>query len=221
MLGLLSFKGKEFRYEFIPGNIPTGQNPSWYSFVDEQSVRDRWWNIEEGDVIFDVGCAYGSYTLPALVLGASHCYCWNPLDSEMSILAQSLKHNGWEDKATLFMAGLYNKIGFLNPDTQEFSQEYKDGMFAVTTLDQYLEDQKIKLSNSRCWMKMDVEGAELEILKGGTKLLNQFRPNIIIENHVFKIADIQTQVQSFLESLNFKHVETVPYYTVSHSLYIP
>jgi len=33
------------------------------------------------------------------------------------------------------------------------------------------------------WMKLDVEGGEYDILLGGMKTLEKFKPNLIIEDH--------------------------------------
>lgn len=215
MIKTLSFRGKEFKIEYYEN---MQGDPSWYSFEDEQSVRNDVWNIQSGDIIFDVGCAYGSYSIPALALGASHIYCWNPINFEMDTLEKTLVHNNWTDKATLFRTGVYGKCGFLDPMTQEFSLDLcKNEMFEVKILNQFINDIR---HSGRSWLKMDIEGAEYEVIKSSVEFLTKFKPNMVIENHEFKISGIGMLIRNFLVHLGFRHIQTIPYHAVSHSFYI-
>lgn len=120
------FKGKEFKFCCYDG--PAADfHPSWWSHVDEAEVRERDWNIQKGDLVLDIGAAYGSYTLTALALGASHVWAWSPQGgpgeiSERDFLQLSLEANGpdWVNRVTFMDGGLYDRSGVLHADTQEF-----------------------------------------------------------------------------------------------------
>jgi FkbM family methyltransferase len=218
---------------------------SSYTFFDEKDVRLSKWKIESGDCALDIGANYGSYTLTALAAGAGHVLAFNPkcdqetgIDTE--ILIKSLKLNDWSEKCEIHQVGLYSKTGWLNWKTQEFysakpkndlslktnqitSWDKDDSIIQVTNLDSILDDAKIenlKKKFTKFWMKIDTEGAELEILKGAQKTLAGLRPKILVENHNFK-GNLEEQVRKFLIQLGYKEIETTPHFTVSHSLYYP
>lgn len=224
----LSFKGRSFKIAYVE---PSPWHASWFSFEDESDVRDRDWNVGPGDVVFDVGAAYGSYTLTALALGAAHVFAWSPqgepgLPAEREFMRESLRLNGWEDRVTIMKDGVYSKTGYLNASTQEFSvsplPESNDVIY-VESLDFWRSQNCITGRKKSCkfWMKLDVEGAEVEVLYGASKIIEELRPNLLVENHLFKNNDLGTQVRQFLEGKGYDHVSTHPHHSVSHSVYIP
>jgi len=230
----------EYQYQFRCYTEPTvlsSLHPSWYTHDDEQEVRDRVWHIENGAWIFDVGAAYGSYTLAALAQGAEKTFSWSlegGIDelTEVELLKESLALNGWQDRARLFNTGLYSRDGWLDVMSQQFysiapSLEERVGkpIFKVSKLDTWLEDfiaEGFDFSVSRpYWLKLDVEGAEVEVLKGAENLIKTLRPKISVENHTFKDTSIPERVRQLVESHGYQHIETVPHGVVSHSFYLP
>jgi len=207
------FRGKEFSFAH------SDLHASWFTHEDESEIRELFWDIEPGDVIFDVGCGFGSYTLPALALGASMTYGWTPLDFEIEVLTESLRINGWLDKCRLYQTALYSKVGSINPDNLAFSEDVEEQTFRTITLDE--ATQNIEPSGQRNWLKMDVEGAEVEVLWGANAFLEKFRPIILVENHGFKVTNIENRVKECMEARGYKHERTVPHEVVTHSLYLP
>lgn len=214
---------KELSFRGVPYKISiqelVSQDPSWYSFEDESIVRDRDWTIAPGDVVLDIGAAYGSYTLTALAIGAALVHCWNPNQSENAFLLDSLSLNGWDGSVSIHGDGLWSKVGFLRDTDLAFSEtEPPDGSFPVRTLDSYgLTDTLRKVD----WMKLDVEGAEVEVLKGAEGLIRAFRPKIIVENHQFKDSTLEARVAEYLTGLGYETVRVTPYHSVSHGLHVP
>ncbi|HEY8096634.1 MAG TPA: FkbM family methyltransferase [Methylobacter sp.] len=208
-----SFKGMPYKI-VATNNGP--QDPSWFTFVDESTVRDRDWQVKPDDVVLDIGSGYGSYALTALAIGAALIHCWNPNQEENDLLAKSAEVNGWSDKIIIHAEGVYSKTGWLQDMDQKFSTEPADGYFKVTALDDY-ELGLTKLD----WVKLDVEGAEANVLSGAEKTLMKYKPKVQVENHQFKDSTIEGQVQNYMKSLGYKHVSTFPYHGVSHSVYEP
>lgn len=204
-------------FKFVCDPAPN-QHPSWWSFTDEQSVRDALWHPAEGDTVLDVGCAYGSYTLPSLASGARHVYAWNPLQSELDVLAMSLEANGWSDRVTAFREAVYSKSGFVNPDTMGFSEVEGPGFFPTRPLDDFLPLMEF---TGRCWMKIDVEGVEVEVLRGARALIEAHRPTILVEGHEFKKPGITGEVEALLASQGYRTEANMPYHSVRHALLLP
>jgi FkbM family methyltransferase len=75
----------------------------------------------------------------------------------------------------------------------------------ANTLDNLLQENKIPIDQVN-WIKIDVEGAELEVLKGSTKVLSKSRDiSLLIEIH--NIEDGKTlyePIMDLLNSYNFK-----------------
>lgn len=197
------------------GSMP--QDASWFTYEDEAVVRDRDWTIAEGDVVLDVGAAYGSYVMTALVSGAAAVHSWNPNSNENNFMRATLELNGWSDKCIIHEDGLWSKTGFLRDTDLEFSEtEPVEGGFKVRTLDSY------DLGLSRVdWLKLDVEGAEVEVLHGAEQLIRKYMPKVVVENHQFKDPTIQQRVKDFLGSIGYDEIRVVQYHGVSHGLHVP
>jgi FkbM family methyltransferase len=214
-------------------------DPSRWSFDDEADIRDKCWNVKPGDLVFDVGAAYGSYTITALACGASYVYAWSPQGEpgdphqEADFLRESLALNGWEDRVSIFEHGAYSKLGWLNTSTQEVltaePSPPNPDVIEVIPLDLMMAGVAFTAHDDNAWkeawFKLDVEGAEVEVLKGAKAVLKRLRPYIFVENHLFKDPFIGTTVRNLLESgelgVKFRHESTTPYGSISHSLYTP
>lgn len=223
MIKEYSFRGSSFRISCTERHA---YDASWFSFEDESSVRERWWSPGPGDAIVDVGAAFGSYTLTALARGASRSYAWSPRpnDSVMEPVRfrESLELNGWADRCEVYESGIWSKDGWLSEADQSFSADRRPDTIPVSRLDSWYRGKEDELRGfARHWLKLDVEGAEVEVLRSGESLLRELRPIVLVENHLFKDKDLASEVRSYLESLGFRHVGTEPHHSVSHSFYEP
>lgn len=207
-------------------------HPSWFSFEDEHGVRMRDWLIQPGDCVFDVGAAYGSYTLTALAAGAAHVFAWSPQGPpdgrpEHELLDLSLKANGWRERCDIYVAGVYNRKGWLHTVTQEFTETPpppNGDIIEVSPLDEWYASNflhRFPVNDfRRYWLKLDVEGAEVEVFQSAERLLADLRPAVLLENHNFKRGGVEKEVRDFLTARGYTEISTQPYHAVSHSLYL-
>jgi FkbM family methyltransferase len=225
-----------FRFAGTQG-LGSIDHASWWTFDDEQSVRDRHWHMKPGDVVLDIGAAFGSYALPALAMGA-RVICFNPADFDTELLQINLDLNPELKRRCLVVReGIHEKDGWFDPDHSKFSVE-KDGLgekaqelygtvgngghvsalIRVRSLDSFLAERP---GIDRIdWIKMDIEGAELGALKGAEKCLRTHRPKLLIECHNFHVPDMEQQIDRYLSSLGLGYVGVVhPYHSVSHAYY--
>lgn len=90
------------------------------------------------------------------------------------------------------------------------------------TLDKFV---RIFVRSLKCIdiIKIDVEGAELEVLKGGYQTFQKLKPRyLLIENHLFKNSAIEEQVKSYVGKLNLDYKFQSSYYIsgeVSHTFF--
>jgi FkbM family methyltransferase len=220
-----SYRGSAYKVSCVESD--SYQHPSWFSFVDEDSVRNMFWDVKPGERILDVGAGFGSYTLTALAVGAAYVWAWSPQAGpdgipERNFFADSLALNGWSSRCSIFDTGVFDRSGYLNVDDQSLTSEPRSGndIIRVETLDDWA-DRELRSGERIDWLKLDVEGAEVEVLKGGAEFLRLNMPNVLVENHVFKRPNVYAEVKDFLSSSGFREVDTVPYHGVSHSLYVP
>lgn len=213
-----------FKFAAVKGTGDS-DHASWWSFFDEQELRDRWWHPKAGETVLDIGAAFGSYALPALAMGA-RVICFSPADFDTKLLEMNLDLNpALKKKCLVVRDGLYSRDGHFNPDRCQFEPDDSENAarsgqwLRVRSLDSFLDERPgiEKIS----WMKIDVEGAELEVLKGAEKCLRMYRPKILVENHEFQIKGIENQVRDYLVGLNVGYVCDGPHQhcAVSHSFF--
>jgi FkbM family methyltransferase len=232
----LEFAGKKYFvcYESVPPPGCGDYHPSLWSHIDEDIVRRRVWHISPGDVVFDVGAAYGSYGLTALAQGAAHVYSWSPQGHpgdplrEADYLRKTLALNGWSDRMTIWeRSGVYSETGWFDTSTASFAKVLSGPpnpwVLRVQAIDSLtMEDgSPFTFPKKIDWWKMDVEGAEAHVLQGAKQTIHRYRPKITVENHNFLIPDIESQVRVILESWGYTHDHTIQHGSVSHSLYLP
>lgn len=227
------------KHSFVFERDKADPNPaSELTFYDEEEVRNRFWypNIKEGDVIFDIGAGFGSYMLPALAMGALFVLAFSP-EHDYDQLIKNLELNGWHCnnkkrlRCIVNKLGLYSQDGFVDTLSQKFDKvRWSDEptVIRVTTLDKLVADLRADF-NSNChdctdridFIKLDVEGAELEVLKGGLATIRRYRPKLLIENHIFKNQHIDEQISEWLEyqNLGYHKIGPISYGTVTHSYY--
>jgi hypothetical protein len=176
-------------YEFVCD--PT-DHASWWTHEDEVSVREAFWNIQAGDVVFDIGAAHGAYTLSALAAGAQHVMAWSPEQEFGWALAPSLEQNGWAKRATIFTNGLWCcRADHL--------------MFPLLALDDQIRDMPVAQIGRRVdVMKIDTEGAELAILMGALDTIDRCKPRILVEHHNFIDSSLERRVRALLNSLGYQ-----------------
>lgn len=183
-----------------------------FEFRDEQSIRDRFWTPSRGEVVIDVGCGYGSYTKPALIHGASVF----AVDSSWAVLQMlaDLTTNCRGELITLH-AALYNGGRYPSQLMREIAAAGNDrdhNGIEWTTLDTLVARYDLERLD---WLKVDVEGGEAGVLRGGVKALRKFHPNLVIEDHTtiypwVRRSNSSKRIKALLKSLGYR-VLKVPY----------
>lgn len=149
-------------------------------------------NLKNCNVVFDVGANIGEWTTEALNINPKlHIHCFEPSSYTFKKLQQNkfnknvLCNNfGLSSKATtqelhIFEEGaginsLYKRHGLetsFNLETQSKSEQIK-----LTTLDKYCKTNTVEKID---FLKIDVEGHELEVFKGGKNLIQQEKIKMI------------------------------------------
>lgn len=144
--------------------------------IEETAIISRL--LPKVDVFVDIGANLGYYTCLALRAGKS-VIAFEPQQQNLYCLFQNLITNGWEDKAEVFPLALSEKPGLLTlygasgpsasliKNWAGYSSRFKKTV-PVSTLDNVLVG---RLLGRRLFIKIDVEGAEYQVLKGAMMTL--------------------------------------------------
>lgn len=175
--------------------------------------------LKKDEIFIDVGANIGSYTILASAEIGAISYSFEPIERTFIQLQDNVVVNGISDKANIYNIGLSSKAGelyfsdendtALNHVLNENDLSKNKKRVEVYTLDSRL----IGLNPSL--IKIDVEGFELEVLKGASETLNKTSLKaIIIElngsslNYGFNDQDIHNLLLSIgFESFTYKPFE--------------
>jgi len=82
----------------------------------------------------------------------------------------------------------------INTDNDKFNKGLKVNNIII---DNYVKEKQIKPT----FIKIDVEGAEFEVLKGAKQTLKKFKPVLVIEIHEFILPSFGTSTQEIIDYL--------------------
>lgn len=146
--------------------------------------------INTGDICLDIGANIGWYTtlFQKLVGLAGHVHAFEPVPHLFKDLERNVKINATPDNVTLNNFALGNEEKNVKmhvftdlPDGHSSISAFASSKFetftaSMQTLDEYISDHKI---NHVGVVKVDVEGAELLVLQGASKIFEQEKPPIL------------------------------------------
>jgi len=155
-----------------------------------EEVKKVYMKPKKGDVVVDVGAHYGFYTLYAsrLVGADGMILAFEPHPDNYKGLLTNLRLNYVENVKTFNVA-----LGEFDGQTKLYIRSHSGAhsiLFRtknyvnvrITKLDTVIEKLDLKKVNL---IKIDAEGAELNILKGARKVLEKFKPNLSIATYHF------------------------------------
>ena len=150
-------------------------------------------NINEGDVVLDIGAHKGGYLywMEKAVKKKGKVYAFEPqvklfnylkgivkLKKYSNVTIENLGLSSEEGEVSFFIpknekgVSPSARIGHLDDGTT-----YDEAKIKITTLDKYFFDRNIQPS----LLKIDVEGHEKQVLLGGINLLKLAKPKIVME----------------------------------------
>ncbi len=176
-------------------------------------------HIKQGDTILDIGAHIG---LTAAIFGKivkqeGKVFSFEPTPSSFATLKETIRINGLQNIVTPVNMPVTEKSGKVkffvsntDVDVANSLVEWEEGKtlntieLNATSIDDFMEAQKIKRVD---FIKIDAEGAELSVLKGGQKTFLRFKPLIILALHPVAInanGDSLLSIYEFVKKLGFK-----------------
>ena len=191
-------------------------------FIEDKCYEWLSSQIKPGDIILDIGAAFGVISLPlSRILGKKgHIYAFEPAKKTQQFLQEIIDLNQVEN-ITVIKSAISDEPSYANfieySSNNNFSWasdistlevpsikpslKHTNYQVEVTTIDHFVHESGL---NPKA-IKIDIEGFELYALYGGKSTLEKYRPYLSIDIHI----DVKTGVSSleavknFLQSLGY------------------
>ena len=203
---------------------PINKNDLLNLSIREDEIIEQF-HLKEDEIVLDVGAHYGRYTLIAAkrVGPKGKVIAIEADPKNYDILNKNVKLNKFKDDNVITINYAVHsketKIKLYTPEEEtgytiyntivsdRVSPQEKFIEVNANTLDRLVEENGIKHEDVN-WIKIDVEGAELEVLKGAQNILSKSKNiSLLIEIHLISESNtFYNQIMEFLRTYNFKIV---------------
>lgn len=217
----ISIKEKDGYKYYIFKPMHDKDDSSSFTWVDEEDIRQKFYypHLKEGMNVLDIGAGYGSYTLPALQRGCKVTVITPkvpPPNNEQIKLWMNIELNNFD--CPIMDIAVHGSRGYFNPNTKDFVKDRKD-----IKNNEYVRCEKLDdmIFGQVDFIKLDVEGAEYEALKGAEQIIKKYRPTILVENHLFYDPQMEKKILHLILGWDIGYMARVqPYAAVSHTLFL-
>ena len=183
-------------------------------YYEEDTVKEVEARLPKGGTFFDIGAHFGQYTLVAASAvgdsGAVHSFEPGPI--QFHYLQRNVELNGYKNARlnNVALGEQEGQMGFeLGPAFNLGASRLVEGPSEINvriiTLDKYCEENNISSIDA---LKIDVEGAELQVFHGASNMLNHFPPKVIFYECYDCLTDrfgySSGQVHEFLASYGYE-----------------
>lgn len=118
------------------------------------NIYTRFFEVEDGDVVFDVGASIGPFTFSIIDKNPSQIFCFEPSLEEFEYLVKNTNHG----PVTYINKGISNTVGEM--DFEFIFQQNKSNKSYSTTFSKVISDYNIIKID---FIKTDCEGGEYDI----------------------------------------------------------
>lgn len=214
MIKEVSYHGKKFKIIIDPKNGYLDEQVFAKKLYEPHIVKEFVNNISPGDVCLDVGANIGHHALiMAQAVGEKGIvHAFEPIPFIRNQMIESIKLNDI-NTINIISEALSDKNGemslYINNDNVGSSSLVNKGNGAtipvtLKTLDSYN-------FNHVDFIKIDVEGFEFNVLKGGERTIAQLHPKILFEYspvyyQKYSLSD-STEILTFLKKYNYKLID--------------
>ncbi|MEX5637539.1 FkbM family methyltransferase [Parafrankia sp. FMc2] len=173
--------------------------------------------LRPGDCCYDVGANIGVYTLWAagLVHDVGEVHAFEPVPRTMAVLRALVGQNRLQNvrPSPVAVGSAVGNVGLQTTRNASglahvVDDAVPDVTTAMTTLDTYSTENRVP-----ALIKIDVEGFELDVLRGAEELLRTSRPAILLEvvpSHLARRGTNSKELVGFLRELNYTIYNLTP-----------
>jgi FkbM family methyltransferase len=162
-------------------------------------------NFKKGEIFFDIGAHFGYFSAIAAHLneGEGKVFAFEPRPMNAGFFRKHMKVNGFSN-VVLYQAAVGDAEGDVMFDSAHGSatgRVTKDGDLKVkqVSIDRLISEGTLPMPT---FIKIDVEGGEIEVLKGLEKVIASSRPKMVVATHN---PECHSFVLGFLEKHNYRY----------------
>jgi FkbM family methyltransferase len=171
------------RIRWVVGSAPHG---AWLGTLERDKLARFMARLRPGMTVWDIGANVGLYTLPSAraVGSAGHVVAFEPMPRNLHFLRRHLALNGFGGVAVC-EAAVSDEAGTLRMEEGDSPSEFHadpGGGWTVRaiTLDEWLSESGALPPDV---VKIDVEGSDDAVLRGGAGSFGKYRPSIFLALH--------------------------------------
>ena len=188
-----------------------------WNFEGEEEVREAILReVSHCDLAIDVGANFGMHTLifAQLVGEKGQVVAFEPIPANLRLLRRNVSLNGFDQRTQIVESALSDlSVDTLTMDMDSDSLEpsaaistganRKSTSHCIEVTNQSLDKAIKDLSPSNnCFIKIDVEGAEMSVLRSGVKTLARLKPTLLVEVHDYALPAFNESAESVYRFLN-------------------
>jgi FkbM family methyltransferase len=186
------------------------------SFKKENIGYELHYQLKSGDVVIDGGGYEGTFSVyAAKVVGNNgKVIVFEPDTENCRKLKENVKLNGLENVTVINKALWYKdgKLKFNNKHTAGASFYFNASPYATDTDVVSIDNELGRLGIDKVdFIKMDIEGSELQALKGAERTLRNNKVNLAVASyHIVNGEETSTEVENILRGYGYEAVTEYP-----------
>ncbi|MAU67539.1 MAG: hypothetical protein CMF06_11205 [Hyphomonas sp.] len=184
--------------DYIQKGIVESQHPYELEMLEDMASR-----LQPGDRVLDVGANIGNHTMYLAAVAGAQVTAFEPNAPLATAIRQSAALNELSEAVSVIEAGAGREAGrayfsTLKPENlgaQSLSLgDSIEASIKIVTLDDIEDPETIRM------IKIDVEGMEMDVLRGAEKLLSSARPLLYVESRTYEEFE---EISSYLRTLGY------------------
>jgi FkbM family methyltransferase len=187
-----------------------------WNFASERAIQVAFDElVSSGNQCIDVGANFGMHTLylANLVGDSGKVWAFEPLPKNLELLRRNIGLNHFSQRVEVVP-----KVASNSPDLFLRMAGMDDPVAVTACLSNETDSKTIAVPNVRLddmfnakscnigLIKIDVEGAEMDVLRGAEEMLKRCKPNLVIEVHGFalpKFGSSVSELRGFLTGIGY------------------
>lgn len=179
-------------------------NGYWLGFWELESQRRFAACLKPGDVLYEIGAHVGLYVLGAGEIGPTgHIYAFEPLERNLRFLRRHVELNRLSN-CTIVEAAVCKRSGTRRLDATVCHSEARLSETGAIVVDVTSVDEFVfggSGHSAPTIMHIDAPTAEMEILSGACRTIQQYAPRVLLSTYSSKL---ESECSALLSSLRYR-----------------
>ena len=162
---------------------------------NETNDYEKLFEVEEGDIVVDIGATVGEFTYRILEKKPKHCYVVEPVSEQFDTLKSNLE--GYPVS--------FSKLAITDKSKMVIEWSEKISRPRCITFSDYIEENNLYKID---FLKIDCEGGEYNIFEDNISFLTTV-PKIVCEFHLWENTENKFKFRNFRDNIlpNFEEYE--------------